>query len=207
MSGTPSAEPVQAADATPGGARPRRWWPWIVVAGVLVVGAAAVLSSQFRPPADVASTRGAGPAAPAFEVPDLRQPDRTVSLADGQGRPVVLNFWASWCVPCRTEMPAFQAVHERLGDRVTFIGIDHQDSRDDALERIKQVGTTYVAGYDPSGKVGAKYGLYGMPTTVFISADGRIVGRRVGEMTASALEQSVAQLFDVRPTGSQKEKP
>ena len=132
---------------------------------------------------------------PRVTVPGLADPDQTVQLADAAGRPVVLNFFASWCVPCRHEMPTFQALHERLGDQVVFIGIDHQDRREDGLKLLTDTGVTYRAGHDPTGEIARSYGLFGMPTTVFISADGEIVARRTGEMKADELEMAIEDLL------------
>ena len=135
--------------------------------------------------------------APAFAVPDLRDETRTIELEQLRGHPVVLNFWASWCVPCRKELPAFQAVYGRMGDQVTFLGMNHQDSRDDAVALLRKTGVQYQSGFDPKGRVARAYALYGMPTTVFISAGGRILATRTGEMSESQLADEIRDLFAV----------
>ena len=78
---------------------------------------------------------------------------------------MVVNFFASWCIPCRKEMPAFQAVSDRVGSKVAFLGIDHQDSREGGLDLVAQTGVRYPIGYDPDGSVATGYGLFGMPNT------------------------------------------
>ncbi|MPY94947.1 MAG: redoxin domain-containing protein [Acidimicrobiia bacterium] len=103
---------------------------------------------------------GDGEPAPTFRLPDLRDPARDIALADFAGRPVVLNFWAAWCGPCRREMPAFERLHHQLGDRVAFVGINHQDGRSDALALLAETGVTYPSAHDPAGEVAQAYGLY-----------------------------------------------
>ena len=107
----------------------------------------------------------------------------------------MLNFWASWCVPCRREMPAFQALHDQLGERVAFVGIDHQDGRTPALALLADTGVTYPTAHDPAGDVAQAYGLYGMPTTVFISPSGERLATRTGEIRADELERTIRQLL------------
>ena len=99
----------------------------------------------------------------------------------------MVNFWASWCVPCRTEMPALEAAHERFGGRVAFVGVDHQDDRASAVRLVAQTGVTYESGFDPQGTVAAAYGLYGLPTTVLVSADGVVVAEVTGAVTEQRL--------------------
>ena len=169
--------------------------PRRVLLGLAVLFAVGGLVVALRPVGGADVARGNGRVAPTFRVPDVRDPSGTVSLADFRGRPVVLNFWASWCVPCRREMPDFQSVHRLLGDRVAFVGMNHQDGRRPARELLSETKVTYPSGYDPDGDVARAYRLLGMPTTIFISADGRIVGTRTGELRRSELEESIRTLF------------
>src|SRR5205807_4097898 len=113
---------------------------------------------------------------------NVQQGQPAVSLQALRGKPVVINFWASWCLPCRREMPAFQAAHEALGGKVAFVGIDNKDFQKDALDLVRTTGIRYPSGFDPDGSVASRYGLVGLPTTVFVSADGRLLERRVGEV-------------------------
>jgi cytochrome c biogenesis protein CcmG/thiol:disulfide interchange protein DsbE len=192
----------RAADAT-GPARPRparfrRRGPWLgVVAAIVAVAVVASVQVRAAPPPTVLQ-RSSGEEAPAVSVPDLVDPEQVIDLNQAAGRPVVLNFFASWCAPCRREMPTFQALHERLDRQVAFIGIDHQDRRDDALDLLAETGVTYPTGYDPAGDVARAYGLFGMPTTVFISAEGEILGRRTGEIDAEELEATINDLLLAR---------
>ena len=137
----------------------------------------------------------AGPA-PGFRLPSLTDGTTTVALVDFRGRPVVLNFWASWCLPCRREMPLLAAADRRLGGAVSFVGVNYQDTTEEALALVDDTGVTYPSGVDSDGEVGRSYGLYGMPTTVFIAADGRIVGRYLGEMSTATLDRFLVQLVE-----------
>jgi cytochrome c biogenesis protein CcmG/thiol:disulfide interchange protein DsbE len=184
-------EADEEAHRAPGRSRRRR----LVIAGSLAglavaVGLLAIVLS--REPA----TGPARQPAVTFELENVRREEPPVSLADYRGRPVVLNFFASWCVPCRREMPDFEAVHDRLGNRVAFVGVNHQDQRPAALDLLEETGVTYPSGFDPRGTVAGAYGLFGMPTTIFISPDGRVLERRTGEMSKRELEATIRRLFD-----------
>ena len=138
-----------------------------------------------------------GPAEPApFDLPDLRGGPGRVSLASLAGRPAVVNFFASWCEPCRRELPALAEAHRRYGDRVAFVGIDHADSRTNAIEMLDEFGITYPAGYDPQGVTAPAYGLRGLPDTVFLTADGRVLEIHRGELDRGEIEERIERLLD-----------
>ena len=168
----------------------------VLAVAVAVVAAATAAAILWRPDPAAVDVRGGGRRAPTFSVPDLRDGNRTIELAGFRGTPVVLNFWASWCVPCRREMPTFEAVHQAMGDRVAFVGINHQDGRGDALDLLGDTGVTYPSGYDPQGDIARAYRLFGMPTTVFITVDGRIAGQHTGELSRADLEAAIADLVN-----------
>lgn len=117
------------------------------------------------------------------------------TLADFRGTPVVLNFWASWCPACVAEMPSFQAVHEELGDRVLFLGLDVQDSRRAADAFVAQSGVDYLLGEDPQGAILQAFGGIAMPTTIFIDADGNVVGRHSGAIFEDELTAQIEELL------------
>ena len=192
--------PEPAPDGAPMGRSPRRWrvWAAVGVASALIGVLALVLANVASDPAPSASTAG-GDRAPDFRLSEVRDESGSVSLEDFKGRPVVLNFWASWCVPCRKEMPALQEVSEGVQDRIAFVGINHQDSRGEALAFLDETGVRFPAGYDPEGSTAAAYGLYGMPTTIFISPDGRILERHRGEISESQLRREIERLFRPPP--------
>ncbi len=133
--------------------------------------------------------------APAFALPSLTNSPATISLASLRGRPLVINFWASWCVPCRTEMPLLEKAFRAEHGRVQFLGIDSNDTPGAARAFLKQIGVTYPAVSDGGGSVAIRYGLFGLPTTVFISASGAIVGRSIGELHPNSLPTALREAF------------
>lgn len=122
----------------------------------------------------------------------------TATFADLlDGRPLVVNYFASWCPPCRAEMPDLAAVHAEVGGRLGFVGIALQDTRDDAAELVELTGVDYPWGLDPTGEMLATLGGFAMPTTFYVSADGEIVGQDNGAIDADALRDRLADLFGV----------
>jgi thiol-disulfide isomerase/thioredoxin len=124
---------------------------------------------------------------PGFALPD-----------DLGGRPLVLNVWASWCTPCRKEMPDFQTVYRQVGDRVGFLGLDQTDQVDAARRFVAETGVTYRLAADPHGEAAAKLGVVGLPTTLFVGADGVLRGRRAGAISAAQLRAAIHTYFGVR---------
>jgi thiol-disulfide isomerase/thioredoxin len=112
-------------------------------------------------------------------------------------RPLVLNVWASWCGPCRQEMPAFQQVYLQAKDKVSFLGLDSRDVVDAARRFAAQTGVTYRLAADPNGQAAAKLGVAALPTTVFIGADGTLRGRHVGALTPSELRANISRYLEV----------
>lgn len=190
-----TATTVDAPDLDPDAAVPpasarRRRGP-VVVAAVALAGLAGIVAVAVA----VSGPSDRPERAPAFDLPDLRQPDERIRLTDFRGRPLVVNFWASWCVPCRQEMPAFERVHQRLGDRVAFLGVDRLDQRAAALAFLAETGVTYPAAYDREATLDAPYRLVGMPTTLLISADGRLLQKLTGEVTEDELRAALRRHF------------
>jgi cytochrome c biogenesis protein CcmG, thiol:disulfide interchange protein DsbE len=133
--------------------------------------------------------------APAFSLPELVAPNRTVSLADLKGENTVINFWQSSCGPCKTEMPMLQSAYDSAHGKVRFIGIDTTDQRGPAIAFVHSVRVSYLTLFDPQGQVANEYGLYGTPTTIFISANGRMEGRHIGQMSSATLRASLQEAF------------
>jgi cytochrome c biogenesis protein CcmG, thiol:disulfide interchange protein DsbE len=113
------------------------------------------------------------------------------------GAPVVVNFFASWCVPCVEEMPAIEAVHRSLGDRVTFVGLANQDRDEDALATVDATGVTYATYGDPDASAITYFGGLSMPTTVFIAADGTVVDVKNGPLTEAELRAKITDVLGV----------
>lgn len=117
----------------------------------------------------------------------------TGSFADYRGRPLVVNFWASWCVPCISEMPGFESVHDELGDSVAFLGLNVTDNLDAARDLAARTGVSYDLGRDPSGQIVGALGGVNMPTTVLIDRDGTVVWVTSGKLEAADLEREIRE--------------
>ena len=115
-----------------------------------------------------------------------------VALADLQGRPVVVNFWASTCAPCVREMPALESVHQAAGDDVAFVGVAVNDRVEAALELADRTGVTYPLVADADGSFFVSAGATLLPTTLVLDQDGTVVRRLVGEITADELVDVLA---------------
>lgn len=150
-----------------------------------------LVSVAITRPSGTNATTG-GPA-PFFTLDDVRTPGTAVTLAPGQ--PVVVNFFAAWCVPCRKELPLLQQASQRTTG-VAFVGVDVNDSRTAAGDLLDAAGITYPTGYDPDQSVADSYKLQGMPTTVFIDATGRVASVAKGQLSAAELDR---RLDDLRP--------
>ena len=105
-------------------------------------------------------------------------------------RPVVLNFFASWCTPCITEMPALESIHQQRPD-ITFVGLAYNDTPTRAREIVVDTGVTYATGVDPDSAIGNAYGILGMPTTLFITPDGEIAYQHTGGLTAHQITEHI----------------
>jgi len=174
---------------------------------VAAVGAAALLGWGDESPASSASDNADGMELSAQgDLPDSvagvrlgalgDQPDASLGELIGT-KPVVLNFFASWCAPCLTEMPGFEAVHESLGDQVTVVGMAYQDSPEDALATVEQTGVTYPTYTDPDGSALTYFQGLSMPTTVFIDASGEVVDRVSGALSENELRAKVSDVLGV----------
>ncbi|MBI4317429.1 MAG: TlpA family protein disulfide reductase [Chloroflexi bacterium] len=119
-----------------------------------------------------------------------------LTLSDVRGKPVVLNFWASWCAPCREEMPGLERVWRSYGDKeVLFLGVDIQDDEYDARAFLKEMGITYPVGRDPSDRIPISYGVTGIPSTFFISREGKVARRWVGSIAEEQLVAFIEELL------------
>ena len=119
-----------------------------------------------------------------------------ISLSAYAGEPLVVNFWASWCPSCVAEMSAaFLPAQEQLGDRVAFLGMNIQDERDRALELVDETGVLFDLAEDPTGELYNALGGLGMPFTVFVSAEGRVVDVHNGPLTESQLVDLISEVL------------
>ena len=145
--------------------------------------------------APAASPTAIGAAAPDFALADLD--GNPVRLADLRGRPVIVNFWASWCGPCVEEFPLLREAADRhAGDGLAVVGIVWRDRSESARDFMRRNGATWPAAMDPGERVARDYGILGPPETYFIGRDGTIVARQIGQISASSLEDKVAAIIE-----------
>jgi len=177
------------------GRNKRILWVAISAAVVAVIVGLIVLAPQPEGAAVAGPQASTGEPAPSVEMVDFDGVDMT--LAEYAGTPVVLNFWATWCPFCIAEMPDFQTVsQDTIGD-VAFLGVNIQDDPAAAEAMATETGVTYRLTRDPQGVVYAAFGGIGMPTTVFVDADGMIREVVTGQMSEEQLRSKISEYFAV----------
>ena len=122
-----------------------------------------------------------------------------VSLSDMRGKPVVVNFFASWCGPCKMEMPYFDELYHQYGDQVTFMMVNlcafGNDTKENGKKMVEQGGWTFPVYFDSDGDAALAYSIRSMPTTIFVGADGELKGRHTGVISREALEKTILGLI------------
>ncbi len=155
-----------------------------VLALALVAGLLALLAWRVAHGGDdtvsAALRKGDHPAAPNFELERL-DGGGTIDLASLRGKPVVLDFWASWCYPCQRQSQRLEAAMKRYGGRVHFVGVDTKDYSGDARRWLRRHGITYPSVHDGAGKVLQRWGGLPIPRIFFIDREGKVAGELVVE--------------------------
>jgi len=118
-----------------------------------------------------------------------------LQLSDLTGKPIVLNFWASWCPPCKAEMPDFESAFNKHKDTVTFVMVSVDDTLEDAKDFYEGSGYTFPAYFDSLGEGSYIYGISSIPQSFFISADGKIISSHTGMISAAQLENGINELL------------
>ena len=154
-------------------------------------------AQETRAPDGTAASETPGPVpAPDFTVYD--EAGNEVHLSDYLGKPVVVNFWASWCGPCRMEMPEFQEKHLELGGEVQLLMINMTGGRETvetARDFIAGQGYTFPVLYDTEGDAAVTYGAYALPTTYFIDAEGYAIAQARGAINSETLQAGIDMIY------------
>ena len=173
-----------------------RWNILIIV--LLIAGLAWIWVNRL--PAGDASAAGALPPAPAVGHP---APDFTLTTAAGEtfklsnlrGKPVVLNFWATWCPPCRAELPELQAASQRLAGQVAIVGVNQAETPVEVQAFAEKLGLSFTIPLDQSADVSRLYRVRSLPTTFFIDRSGIIRQMQIGPVTEATLAQSLKTIY------------
>ncbi|MEM9565874.1 MAG: TlpA disulfide reductase family protein [Actinomycetota bacterium] len=159
-----------------------------------VVGLVCLLATvAFASSADDAGPDSAGFRSHAFSGPD----GTDATLGDFEGQPLVVNFFASWCPPCRAELPDLEAFHQAGDGQVQLIGISHDLARSSWLSLVTEAGLTFPTYHQPDQEIFTELDLFAMPTTIFVSAEGEIAHTHGGVLTERSLRDSVAEHLGV----------
>jgi len=212
--------PEQATipEASPEGQTPEQpkksfpLWGWLVlglVAAAFLVGAVKVLQEAAAGSYSGASPGGgavllpganrgpapkAGELAPEFTLQTLE--GKPASLNDYRGQVVMVNFWATWCPPCRAEMPDMEQVYqEKKQEGFTVLAVNIQEARDPVDQFVKRYGLTFPVVMDASGQVTQQYGIYSLPSSYFIDREGRIAEVNVGALSKAAISRKVEAIL------------
>jgi cytochrome c biogenesis protein CcmG/thiol:disulfide interchange protein DsbE len=151
-------------------------------------------AETFTLPPDLPRSPYPGNAAPDFSLPTLSS--QPVTLNDLRGKPAIINFWATWCPPCRREMPALQSAFDRHRDEIGFVAVDVKEDAQKVADFVADVGLTFPVVLDRDGRVSdVAYQVRGIPTTIFIDASGVVVERHVGPLDDATIEAYLTPLL------------
>ncbi|MGM9641942.1 MAG: TlpA family protein disulfide reductase [Eubacteriales bacterium] len=146
-----------------------------------------------------APTGGEAELQPAPDFTVYNEDGEPVMLSDMRGKPVVLNFWASWCAPCKKEMPEFDKVCGEFEGRVEFMMVNLtdgiQEKKEEALGFVRAEGYTFSVYLDLSGDAAEKYGVVSIPTTFFIDAEGYVIANATGRIDEDTLKRGISMIY------------
>lgn len=163
---------------------------------------AAPIAEASQPPAEEKQPEVMGPVMRnmAQDFTSYRDDGSAVTLKEMRGKPVVVNFFASWCGPCRIEMPYFDEAYQQYGEQVTFMMVNlcafGNDTKENGKKMVEEGGWTFPVYFDTDGDAAMKYAIRSMPTTIFVSADGELKGRHTGVMDKATLEKTIQHMLE-----------
>jgi len=159
---------------------------------VAIIAVSLATNGTSASPSNPAAATGSGnAAAPGFTLPALGKSGQQVSLSQYQGKPVIVNFWASWCEPCQQETPLLASWYKQQHGHVVLLGLDENDTTANALKFADAKGVSYPIGFDPRVTVALAYGVDGLPQTFFLNAKHRIVDHVLGAVTKAELAKGL----------------
>jgi len=162
----------------------------LIIGAVLTAALVAVLFMALGHDPQAIDSPLVGRVAPDFALKAVGTGE-TIDLAKYRGKPVVLNFWATWCHPCWDEHPVLTENAQMLGDRVQFVGVVFQDREDKITDFLRKRGWAYPTLVDQNGKTAIAYGIGGVPETFFLDRNGKIVAKFAGPLSSELLQSYV----------------
>ena len=183
----------------------------IVLAFILLIAGASVLYNRLGAnlaPEQLAAAETTPPEETGTQPPSISAPDFTVydaeenavKLSEYFGKPIILNFWASWCGPCKMEMPDFDKKSQELEGNVQFLMINMTDGARETVETatafIEEQGYTFPVFFDTTSEAAYTYGAYSLPTTFFIDADGNAVAQATGAISGETLQRGIDMIYN-----------